>query len=326
MAVSLYLSPHTTAVIDAVRIARATGRDVRVRTIAEAVGSDITNVVRTCVTDGAFGAAAQVLVTYLDDDACVAVSSYTRDLIISSAAEIDAQHGTRFADQCRRRVAISYPAVDAGAYLDLDDTRLDEVLAGRGLVRNGYVLFLSRLVRAKGVDDLIRGFETSVASTPEHAKQLVIIGNGPQTDDLRAQAAASPVAEQIIFFHDVDDADKPYLIAGSAAFVLPSKPRPEFVETFGIALVEKMLAGGGPVITCDTGGIGEAVGDCAIMVPTGDAAIADALGHALLMPAAERDERERRARDHALQFDRALVFDRLIAQVTVPQVLVPLPW
>ena len=177
------------------------------------------------------------------------------------------------------------------------------------------------------MDDLIRGFETSVASTPEHAKQLVIIGNGPQTDDLRAQAAASPVAEQIIFFDDVDDADKPYLMAGSAAFVLPSKPRPEFVETFGIALVEKMLAGGGPVITCDTGGIGEAVGDCAIMVPSGDApAIADALGQALLLPAGERDELERRARDHALQFDRALVFDRLIAQAALPQVLVPLPW
>ena len=55
-------------------------------------------------------------------------------------------------------------------------------------------------------------------------------------------------------------------MAGCAAFVLPSKPRPEFVETFGIALVEKMLAGGGPVITTDTGGIGEAVGDTALIV------------------------------------------------------------
>ena len=65
----------------------------------------------------------------------------------------------------------------------------------------------------------------------------------------------------------MDDDEKPYLMAGSAAFVLPSKPRPEFVETFGIALVEKMLSGGGPVITTDTGGIGEAVGDTALIVP-----------------------------------------------------------
>ena len=66
-------------------------------------------------------------------------------------------------------------------------------------------------------------------------------------------------------------------MAGCAAFVLPSKPRPEFVETFGIALVEKMLAGGGPVITTDTGGIGEAVGDCALIVPV-DVPVGDRRG------------------------------------------------
>ena len=39
-----------------------------------------------------------------------------------------------------------------------------------------------------------------------------------------------------------------------------------------------MLAGGGPVITTNTGGIGEAVGDTAMIVPVGSpAAIADAL-------------------------------------------------
>ena len=60
-------------------------------TIAEAVGSDVTNVVRSCVADGRFGAAAQVLSAYLDSDVPVAVSDYTQDLIISSAEEIDAE-------------------------------------------------------------------------------------------------------------------------------------------------------------------------------------------------------------------------------------------
>ena len=78
-------------------------------------------------------------------------------------------------------------------------------------------------------------------------------------------------------------------MAGSAAFVLPSKPRPEFTETFGIALVEKMLSGGGPVITTETGGIGEAVGDTALIVPTDDPpAIAAALSQALTMSPAEQ--------------------------------------
>ena len=61
VAMSLYLSPHTIAVSDAVRAAEATGLPVNVITIAEAVGSDVTNVVRSCVADGRYGAAAHVL-------------------------------------------------------------------------------------------------------------------------------------------------------------------------------------------------------------------------------------------------------------------------
>ena len=107
-------------------------------------------------------------------------------------------------------------------------------------------------------------------------------------------------------------------MAGCAAFVLPSKPRPEFVETFGIAIAEQLLAGGGPVITCDTGGIGEAAGGHAIMVPVDDAdAIARAIDEALAMPADEVRALAERARAHALQFDRANVFDRLFARVLV---------
>ena len=105
-------------------------------------------------------------------------------------------------------------------------------------------------------------------------------------------------------------------MAGCAAFVLPSKPRPEFVETFGIALVEKMLAGGGPVITTDTGGIGEAVGDTALIVPVDSpASITAALDLAITMPLPERSDMAARARAHALQFDRSNVFDQLLERV-----------
>ena len=82
---SLYLSPHATAVSEALRVARDTGLPVDVTTIAEAVGSDVTNVVRSCVAAGRFGAAAQVLTTFLGHDVPVAVSEYTRQLVISSA-------------------------------------------------------------------------------------------------------------------------------------------------------------------------------------------------------------------------------------------------
>ncbi|WP_265521081.1 glycosyltransferase [Oerskovia flava] len=314
---SLYLSPHTTAVTDAVRVAASTGLPVDVVTMAEAVGSDVTNVVRSCVEEGRFGAAAHVLSGYLSSDVCLAVSEYTRDLVVSCAEEIDGRHGTFFAAQCRDRVKISYPAIDTSAYLDLDDEVLDQVLTRRGLDRDGYVLFLSRLSKAKGVDDLVAGFARSHVPP---STRLVVAGSGPEAAALRELAAASGVGDRIDFLDDVDDAEKPYLMAGSAAYVLPSKPLPEFVETFGIALVEKMLAGGGPVITTDTGGIREAVGGHAIIVPVeAPDAIAAALDRVLVeLSPAERRTWEDDARRYALQFDRGQVFDRMFAHLDGP--------
>ncbi|HEX7538523.1 MAG TPA: glycosyltransferase [Dermatophilaceae bacterium] len=313
LCLSLYLSPHAVAVTDAVRVARSTGLPVNVTTVAEAVGSDVTNVVRSCLEEGRWGAAAHVLSSYLAHDLCLAVSEYTREIILAEAAEIDARHGTTFAQRCRERVGVSFPAIDVGSYLNLDPCETERVLARRGLDEDAYVLFLSRLSPAKGVDDLIAGFERSRAAT---TLRLVIAGSGPEARWLRSVAAASPVAERILFLDDVDDVEKPHLMASSAAFVLPSKPLPEFVETFGIALVEKMLSGGGPVITTETGGIGEAVGDCAIFVPGQDPdAIAAALDRVCAMSCEERANMESRARAHARQFDRAVVFDRMLERV-----------
>jgi len=307
---SLYLTPHTYAVVDAIAAAQATGLPTEVTTIAEAVGSDITNVVRSCVEAGRFGAAARLFSTYLANDRCVAVSAYTRELIIDSAVEIDARHGTSFAAACEERVGVSYPAVNSRAFTELDPRRTAAVLARRGLVADGYALFLSRLTKAKGVNDLINAYARSRA---RHDVKLVIAGNGPEAVALRAQAATSGAGDRIVFLDDVGDDEKPHLMAACAAFVLPSKPRPEFVETFGIALVEKMLAGGGPVITCPTGGIPEAVGETAILVPMGSPqALGEAFDHVIGgMTPAERARRETAARAYAMQFDRERVFAKL---------------
>jgi glycosyltransferase involved in cell wall biosynthesis len=316
IAMSLYLLPHALVVGEALAVARATGLATGVTTIAEAVGSDITNAVRASVAQGRFGAAAHLFSTYLATDHPVAVSEYTRRLIIAAAGEVDAGLGTDFASQCRRRIEVSYPAVASAAYVDLDESDTARALAARGLEQDGYVLFLSRLTPAKGVDDLIEAYASSEAS---QRVPLVVAGTGPAAAGLRDMAASSGVADRIRFFDDVDDTEKPHLMRGCMVYVLPSKPRPEFVETFGIALVEKMLAGGGPVITTATGGIPEAVGDAALTVPAGRPdVLAGALDEAVLrMGAGERETLATRARAHALQFDRMRVFDRLFERVGV---------
>jgi glycogen(starch) synthase len=318
---SMYLVPHTQIVVDAVTAARAAGFAPRVRTIAKAVGSDVTNVIRNCLREGRFGAATVLLTTFLANDEVVAVSAYTRDEIIASAAEVDAACGTSFAEACRRRVTISYPPIDSSAFLGLDDRRVDEALARRGLRRDGYLLFLSRVTRAKGIQDLIEAYARSRA---RDSVKLVVAGPGPSLEEMRALAAHD---DRIIFLTDVDDDEKPLLMRGCAAYALPTRPEPDFVETFGIALAEKMLAGGGPLITTLTGGTGEAVGDTALIVQPGDVAgLAAALDHAVLeISEAERRHMEIRARNRAMTFDRTAVFDDLFPDDDFQRVVATIP-
>ncbi len=312
---SLYLTPHANAAMEAYGIARQLDPGLDVTMVAEAVGSDITNVVRSCLADGAIGAAASVFATYLAHDRCVAVSHYTKELIVESAHHVDAVLGTNFASRCSDRVGISYPAVNSATFTELDPGDVRRALADRDLTGDDFALFLSRITPAKGVVDLIHGYARSEAKN--HIK-LVIAGTGTARMEAMAVAAATDCADRILFFDDVDDDEKRLLMAASSAYVLPSKPMPEFVETFGIALVEKMLAGGGPVITTLTGGIPEAVGDTALIVEAGDPdAIARALDHAIVgMDDVEREVRAANARDFAMQFDRLAVFDRLFAGIS----------
>jgi len=308
---SMYLVPHTAVVTDAVAAARAAGFAPDVYTVAKAVGSDVTNVIRSCLREGRFGAATVLFTTFLGNDEVVAVSDYTRDEIIDSAEEVDARCGTTFAEQCRRRVTVSYPPIDSAAYLDLDPAAVDAALARRGLQRDGYILFLSRVTRAKGIHDLVAAY---AASRARDRVKLVVAGTGPALGDVRKLAAAlGYLGDRVVFLDDVDDDEKPLLMRGCATYALPTKPEPDFVETFGIALAEKMLAGGGPVITTLTGGTGEAVGDTAVIIEAGDVqGLPAALDRVVLeMPEHERRSLELRGREYAMAFDRVRIFDDL---------------
>ena len=101
---------------------------------------------------------------------------------------------------------------------------------------------------------------------------------------------------------------------GAFAYCLPSKPRPEFIETFGIAVAEKMLAGGlGPVITTRTGGIPEASGGHCLEHEAGNVdKLRECLNRAYFMTNEERAELSERARQFALNFDRAAILENLL--------------
>jgi glycogen(starch) synthase len=209
---SMYLAPHANVVMDAVTAAHAAGLLGDVHTIAKAVGSDVTNVIRSCLREERFGAAVALLTTFLGHDEVVAVSEYTRDQIVLAAEAVDAHCGTLFAQRCRARVTVSYPPIDAGAYLDLDAAAVDAALHRRGLERDGYVLFLSRVTRAKGIHDLVSAY---AASRARDRVKLVVAGTGPALAEVRALAAGD---DRVVFLTDVDDDEKPLLMRGCATY------------------------------------------------------------------------------------------------------------
>lgn len=305
----LYLVPHGQMAINAIQSFHQTDLFKDVVTIGEAVGSDITNVVKNAVHQNCFGAAQLVLSNYLDHDIPVAVSQYTKDLILEAGKDVDAALGTNFEQRLAEKVGISFPAINTVDYTSLDTrgSEVDEILNARHLERDGYVLFLSRLARAKGVDDLIHAYR---GSELYQKKKLLICGNGPEDAELKALAGEDP---WISILNDVSDREKGSLMHGCFAYSLPSKPCVEFVETFGIAIAEKMLAGGlGPVITTRTGGIPEATGGQCLEHEAGDIeGLKHQLNVAASMSVTDREDLSRRAREFAMQFDKKQVLEKL---------------
>ncbi len=314
MVMDLYLVPHGFMAMEAVRSFDVCGKTVDVVTVGEAVGSDITNVVGNALVEGRVGAAQLVLSNFLSHDLPVAVSQFTKDLIVEAGEKVDEVMGTAFAQRLSDEVKISYPAIDAESYLAIEENpdELYELLKRRGLSKDGYVMFLSRIAPAKGVDDLLNAWE---GCRFRGDKELIICGNGPAKDDIAMRAAD---LGDVRVLDDVSDLEKGALMHGCAAWCLPSKPKTEFVETFGIAVAEKMLAGGlGPVITTRTGGIPEASGGHCLEHKAGDVnELRACLDKACEMTEPERRALSQKAREFALQFDRNRIFARLISSLS----------
>lgn len=60
--------------------------------------------------------------------------------------------GTTFTGKLESRVGISHPAIDTRDYLAISGKPevVDKVLAKRGLKRDGYLMFLSRIAAGRG--------------------------------------------------------------------------------------------------------------------------------------------------------------------------------
>jgi glycosyltransferase involved in cell wall biosynthesis len=130
------------------------------------------------------------------------------------------------------------------------------------------ILFVGRLVRAKGVLDLLEA-ATSLRRAGERHFRVTLAGSErwsePETiETLRRAEQASPGSVRIVT--DPDDAALETLYRASAIFAIPS-----YHEGYCLPVLEALHAGC-QIVGSDAGNLPELVGDVGQVVPTGDVA------------------------------------------------------
>jgi glycosyltransferase involved in cell wall biosynthesis len=171
---------------------------------------------------------------------------------------------------------------------------------------------VGRLVPQKGFDILLRAFAIAARQAPDWC--LVIAGDGPQRDALRALAASLGLAERVQFRGVVDAAG---LMRSSDAFVLASR-----YEGFPNALVEAMAAGVPVVATDCPSGPREITdgGRLGLLVPLGDEpALASAIARIMADPELRR-ELSAKGREVLHRYDSKRIVDEweLVARGIAP--------
>ena len=182
------------------------------------------------------GAAVDVL-TYLGE--------YTRTRIARVLAPAD-----------RAKLVRLHPGVDAAVFTP-GRSRADR-RAALGLGERPVVVCVSRLVRRKGQDVLIRALPAIRARAPGAA--LLIVGSGPDANRLRGLAARHGVAEEVIFSGGVSMAELPSYYAAGDVFAMPCRTRRRGLDVEGLGMVYlEASATGLPVVAGDSGGAPDAV-------------------------------------------------------------------
>ncbi|PIV01256.1 hypothetical protein COS54_01180 [Candidatus Shapirobacteria bacterium CG03_land_8_20_14_0_80_39_12] len=118
-----------------------------------------------------------------------------------------------------------------------------------------YLLYLGTLQPKKNLVRLVEAFALVIRQLPI---TLVIAGKkGWLYEEIFNKVKELKLEERVIFTGFIDEAEKPYLIAGAGVFVLPS-----LYEGFGIPVLEAMSLGV-PVVSSSEGSLPEAGGKAA---------------------------------------------------------------
>ena len=186
-----------------------------------------------------------------------------------------------------RRIVVLPMGVDPAPVVA--ETDVDRLRMRYGIGSGPVILSVSRLVRIKGHDVVIRSMPRLLERCP--GLKYVIVGSGPESVRLERLARSQGVEPQVVFAGAVDASDLPAHYRLATLFVQLSRVEGphDGVEGFGLSFLEA-ASYGVPSIAGMSGGVPEAVldGKSGILVtPTDQARFIEASGRLLA------DDRER---------------------------------
>ncbi len=180
-------------------------------------------------------------------DALTYLGSYTERLIAKALRPED-----------RSKLHRLHPGVDAQRFAP--DSGGAERRAALGLTDRPVVVCVSRLVRRKGQDTLIRALPAITRRVPDAV--LLIVGDGPDAARLRAMTAAHGLQERVRFVGAVPGKDLASWYGVGDVFAMPCRTRRKGLDVEGLGMVFLEASSCGlPVVAGDSGGAPDAVLD-----------------------------------------------------------------
>lgn len=151
------------------------------------------------------------------------------------------------------RIALTPPGIDLTRFAPR--APLFESLTSKWVL-----LTAGRVIWRKGQDTVLRALPHVLAQVPN--AHYLIVGDGPDTNALRALAAQLDVAEHVTFAGRVSDQDLTACFQQCDVFVMPTRPSDDAseVEGFGIVFLEASAASK-PIVAGRAGGVADAVLD-----------------------------------------------------------------
>jgi len=140
-----------------------------------------------------------------------------------------------------------------------------------GLRDRPVIVCVSRLVRRKGQDSLIRALPRIRQRVRDAA--LLIVGGGPYRSTLEVIAREEGVADHVVITGSVPWSDLPSYYAAGDVFAMPCRTRRGGLDVEGLGIVYlEASATGLPVVAGDSGGAPDAVldGETGFVVPGRD--------------------------------------------------------